>query len=116
MSSWLFSGGGGEGGGGADLGGGREGQPAPMEGLVLRSLQKIRKQVSSSSRRHKALRDSCDAVIGKCCCSSRGVHPAGHAGLGGTWKVARKSSMVETTRWLKPHQQLCASVPPCQRL
>ena len=35
-----------------------------MEGLVLRSLAKIRKLVGSSSRKHKALRDACDTVIG----------------------------------------------------
>lgn len=38
-----------------------------MEGLVLRSLAKIRKLVGSSSRKHKALRDACDTVIGTCC-------------------------------------------------
>lgn len=37
-----------------------------MEGLVLRSLAKIRKLVGSSSRKHKALRDACDTVIGPC--------------------------------------------------
>ncbi len=36
-----------------------------MEGLVLRSLAKIRKLVGGSSRKHKALRDACDTVMGK---------------------------------------------------
>lgn len=40
-------------------------QADAMEGLVLRSLVKIRKLVGSSSRKHKALRDACDTVIGQ---------------------------------------------------
>lgn len=61
-----------------------------MEGLVLRSLAKIRKLVGVSSRKHKALRDACDTVIGACrVCVCACVH-----GM-----MVEESPSLATLRW-----------------